>query len=186
MRAEIFNKELMMMHKAVFLDRDGVINEVLSKRVRFVNAPRDFHLLEGVGEGIRQLNEAGYKVFVVTNQGGVGLGFMTAADLHQVHAKMEKELDKSGAFLDDIAFCPDRPEAKSRCRKPAPGMILDLAEKHEIDLSRSYMAGDREPDIQAGKNAGTKTVLIGRHEKRRTDADFHFPDLLSFSRWLTD
>ncbi len=173
------------MHKAVFLDRDGVINEVMSRRVRFVNTPEDFYLLEGASEGIRQLNEAGYKVFVVTNQGGVGLGFMTEADLRDVHDKMEEELEKSGAFLDGIAYCPDMPQAKSRCRKPAPGMILDLAEKHDIDLSESYMAGDREPDIHAGKNAGTRTVFIGRDKKKRTGADYRFPDLLSFSNWLT-
>lgn len=174
------------MHEAVFLDRDGVINEVLSKRVKFVNTPDDFHLLEGVGAAIRKLNGAGYKVFVVTNQGGVGLGFMSERDLHEVHGKMEDDLEVYGARVDDIAYCPDRPGKHSRCRKPAPGMILDLAEKHDIDLARSFMAGDREPDIQAGKNAGTRTAFIGRDEKRRTGADFHFPDLLSFSRWLTN
>ncbi|MCD2137655.1 D-glycero-alpha-D-manno-heptose-1,7-bisphosphate 7-phosphatase [Salinicoccus halitifaciens] len=172
------------MHKAVFLDRDGVINEVMSERVRFVNAPEDFYLLDDVGEGVRKLNEAGYKVFVVTNQGGVGLGFMTEEELHEVHGKMEEELEKHGAFLDDIAYCPDMPQAKSRCRKPAPGMILDLAEKHDIDLSRSFMAGDREVDIQAGKNAGTRTIFIGK-DKKKAGADHQFPDLLSFAGWLT-
>lgn len=174
------------MSKAVFLDRDGVINEVLSKRVKFVNTPDDFYLLDGVGEGIKKLNESGYKVFVVTNQGGVGLGFMTEKDLLNVHKRMENELDEFGAFIDDIAHCPDKPHVKSRCRKPSPGMILDLAEQHGIDLASSYMAGDRDPDILAGVNAGTKTVHIGNVKKQKEKADMHFPTLLSFASWLTD
>lgn len=174
------------MEKAVFLDRDGVINEVLSDRVKFVNTPEDFYLLDGAAEGIRKLNEAGYKVFVATNQGGVGLGFMTEEDLHHVHSKMEKDLEELGAFIDDIAYCPDIPHAKSRCRKPSPGMMSDLAEAYDIDLTLSYMAGDREPDIQAGKSAGTKTVLIGHGKKQKVKADMHFPTLLSFAAWLTD
>lgn len=174
------------MNKAIFLDRDGVINEVLTKRVRFVNTPDDLYLLEGVGEGIKKLNASGYKVFVVTNQGGVCLGFMTERDLHDVHARMEKDLEASGAYVDDIAYCPDKPHVKSRCRKPSPGMILDLADEHGIDLASSYMAGDRDADILAGRNAGTKTVRIGNEKKQSEQADMHFPTLLSFASWLTD
>lgn len=173
------------MQKAVFLDRDGVINEVLSQRVKFVNTAEDFYLLDGAGEGIRKLNEAGYKVFVVTNQGGVGLGFMSHENLHDVHQKMKNDLKESGAFIDDIAYCPDPPHAGSRCRKPSPGMILDLAEKYDIYLAASYMAGDREPDIEAGRNAGTNTVLIGGDNKQKVRTDARFPNLLAFAEWLT-
>lgn len=175
-----------MMDKAVFLDRDGVINEVLSKRVKFVNTAEDFHLLPGAGEGIRKLNEAGWKVFVVTNQGGVGLGYMTEEALHDVHREMEKQLADCGAHINDIAYCPHMPQSGCRCRKPKPGMLLDLAEKHAIDLSSSYMAGDREPDIEAGRSAGTKTVFITHDGKQKIKADEYFPDLLSFAEWLTD
>ncbi|HIV81752.1 MAG TPA: HAD family hydrolase [Candidatus Salinicoccus merdavium] len=174
------------MSKAVFLDRDGVINEVLTKRVKFVNTPDDFYLLESVGEGIKKLNDFGYKVFVVTNQGGIGLGFMTEQDLQDVHDRMENELARFGAYVDDIAYCPDKPHVKSRCRKPSPGMILDLADEYGIDLGSSYMAGDRDPDILAGRNAGTKTVLIGNVKKQKEKGDMHFPTLLSFASWLTD
>src|SRR5699024_677262 len=174
------------MNKAVFLDRDGVINEVLTKRVKFVNKPDDFYLLEGVGEGIKKLNKSGYKVFVVTNQGGVGLGFMTEEDLLDVHERMESDLEGFGAYIDDIAYCPDKPHVKSRHRKPSPGMLLDLADEYGIDLATSYMAGDRDPDILAGRNAGTKTVRIGNEKKQNEKADMHFPTLLSFASWLTD
>ncbi|TCT19983.1 D-glycero-D-manno-heptose 1,7-bisphosphate phosphatase [Melghiribacillus thermohalophilus] len=173
------------MNQAVFLDRDGVINEVLSERVRFVNRPEDFYLLDGAGEGIKLLNDAGFKVFVVTNQGGIGLGYMKESDLHRVHDKMKKELKTFQASVDDIAYCPHKPHANCPCRKPKPKMILDLAEKYQVDLSRSFMIGDREPDIEAGKRAGTRTVFIGDREEK-TDADISFPDLLSAATWLTE
>ena len=173
------------MNKAVFLDRDGVINEVLSKRVKFVNKPSDFYLLDGVGEGMKLLKETGYKLFVVTNQGGIGLGYMKESQLHDVHHKMKKELEKFGVDIDDIAYCPHRPNAGCLCRKPNAKMILDLAEKHHIDLERSFMVGDREPDIAAGKSAGVRTILVGEREEI-VEADMYFPDLLSFANWLAE
>lgn len=174
------------MDRAVFLDRDGVVNEVLSKRVKFVNSPEDFHLLPGVGEAIRKLNESGWKVFVVTNQGGIALGYMTEDELGRIHEEMEQQLSGFGAHVDDIAYCPHMPEAGCRCRKPKPGMLLELADKHDIDLSHSYMAGDREPDIGAGRNAGTKTVFISHGQQQKVAADEHFADLAAFAQWVAD
>lgn len=168
------------MQKAMFLDRDGVINEVLTRRVKFVNKPEQFYLLEGVGEAIKLFNDTGWKVFVVTNQGGIGLGYMSPSDLHAVHQKMKTDLKKYDAKIDDIIQCTHRPQAGCDCRKPKPKMILDLAQKHHIDLSRSYMVGDRAPDIEAGKQAGTKTVLIGSREKE-VHADLIFPSLHEFA-----
>ncbi|WP_343042227.1 HAD family hydrolase [Ornithinibacillus caprae] len=173
-----------MRNIGIFLDRDGVINEVLSKRVKFVNKPKDFYLLDGVGEAIKRLNDAGYKVFVVTNQGGIGLGYMKETALHDVHDKMKADLAEYDATVDDIAYCPHKPHSGCACRKPEPQMILELAKKHDIDLAKSYMVGDREPDIEAGKKAGTKTVLVGNREDTEADADFYFSDLLSFTEWL--
>lgn len=171
------------MVKAIFLDRDGVINEVLSHRVKFVNKPKDFHLLEGVGEAIKKLNELNYKVFVVTNQGGIGLGYMKEAALKDIHEKMKEDLSAYDAKIDDIAYCPHKPNEGCLCRKPEPEMIINLAKDHDINLKKSYMVGDRAPDIEAGKQAGTITVLVGnRHEK--VNADLKFCDLLEFSKWL--
>lgn len=174
------------MHTGIFLDRDGVINEVLTHRVKFVNTPADFYLLDGVGEAIKLLNDVGYKVFVVTNQGGIGLGFMEESELLDVHKKMASDLDEFGAVIHDIAFCPHKPNAGCACRKPKPKMILDLAKKHEIDLAKSYMIGDRETDIEAGKQAGVKTVLIGeKANQQETGADVCFSDLFSAAKWMT-
>lgn len=149
------------MKKAVFLDRDGVLNEVMTGRVRHVNKPSDLHLLPGVPEAVKGLKEAGFLVCIVTNQGGVGLGFMTEKTLLAIHRRLKKLLAAEDAVIDDIAYCPHRPAAGCRCRKPKPGMLLDLARKHGIDLARSYMIGDSETDIGAGRAAGTRTIRIG-------------------------
>lgn len=171
------------MNRAVFLDRDGVINEVLSKRVKFVNTPQQFHLLKGVGPAIKQLNDAKFKVFVVTNQGGIGLGYMKEKILHAVHEKMEADLAVFGAKIDGIAYCAHKPHANCRCRKPKPQMLLDLAKEHEIDLSESYLVGDRKPDIEAGRGAGVYTILVGNRDET-VQADQYFADLQKAAKWI--
>lgn len=172
------------MEKAIFLDRDGVINEVKTDRVKFVNQPDDLYLLEGVAEAIKRFNDAGWKVFVVTNQGGIGLGYMKEKALKAIHSKMKSDLAAFGATIDDIRYCPHKPHANCPCRKPKPQMIVDLAEKYEIDIVESYMVGDRKPDIEAGENAGTKTVLVGDRLKNDIGADLYFKDLLEFAKWV--
>jgi D-glycero-D-manno-heptose 1,7-bisphosphate phosphatase len=170
-------------NKAVFLDRDGVINEVLSKRVKFVNKPSDIHYLEKVPEAIKMLNKKGYKIFVVTNQGGVGLGYLSENGLNKIHTKMKQDLEKEGGVIEEFASCIHKPHEGCACRKPEAGMILSLAEKFEIDLSDSYMIGDMEPDIEAGKKAGCSTILIAGHDSENM-ADFHFPSLYEAAKFL--
>ena len=170
------------MNKAVFLDRDGVINEVLSKRVKFVNKPEQMYLLEGVGEGVKFLNDSGFLVFVVTNQGGIGLGYMKEDMLLKVHKKMKDDIREYGGKIDDIIYCPHKPQAGCVCRKPEPEMLHRLAERHQVNLNESYMVGDRDVDIIAGKQAGTKTILIGEEEGL---ADYRFPSLYEAAKWLT-
>ncbi|ASS68036.1 MULTISPECIES: HAD family hydrolase [unclassified Paenibacillus] len=157
--------------KAVFLDRDGVVNEMNTARVRQVNGPDDVHLLPGTAEAIRGLAEAGYRVYVVTNQGGVGLGYMSLADLKAVHERLEELLAGKGARLDGIAFCPHKPDSGCACRKPRPGMLLELAKRHRLSLGESYMIGDRESDIAAGRAAGTRTIRVGGAAGRRKGKD---------------
>ena len=150
--------------RAVFLDRDGVINEVLTNRVKFVNQPKQLYFLPGVEEAIKRLNEYFDYVFVVTNQGGIGLGYMKEKQLHKIHDYMVAELEKKGATIHEVAYCAHKPKARCECRKPNSKMILDLGEKYNIDLEKSYMVGDTDTDIQAGKKAGTKTVFIGESD----------------------
>ncbi|TYR74024.1 HAD family hydrolase [Rossellomorea vietnamensis] len=172
------------MKKAVFLDRDGVINEVLSKRVKFVNKLSDIYYLEKVPEAVRLLNEAEYKIFVVTNQGGVGLGYLTSSNLDRIHEKMKLDIEKQGGVIEEFSSCIHKPHEGCSCRKPEAGLLFELAEKHEIDLSQSYMVGDREPDIEAGKKAGCTTILIADKDTEKI-ADYHFPSLYSAAKWIS-
>ena len=169
------------MKKAVFLDRDGVINEVLTKRVKFVNKPQDLYFLPGVPEAIQKLNEAFDYVFVVTNQGGVGLGFMKESQLQKIHEHMIAELKNKGAIVHEAVYCPHKPKSGCECRKPESKLIVDLANKYEVDLSHSYMVGDTDTDIIAGKNAGTKGVFLGKSDPL---ADAVFPSLISAVDWI--
>ena len=171
------------MKRAVFLDRDGVINEVLTKRVKFVNNPKQLYFLPGVEEAIKRLNEHFDYVFVVTNQGGIGLGYMKEKQLHKIHDYMVAELKKKGATVHEVAFCPHKPKAGCECRKPNSKMIVDLGEKYNIVLEQSYMVGDTDTDIQAGKKAGTRTVFIGKSDPL---ADAVCKNLKEAAQWIID
>jgi D-glycero-D-manno-heptose 1,7-bisphosphate phosphatase len=148
------------MNKAIFLDRDGVINDNTGKPV---NKPKDLIIYKGVGEALKKAAESGYDLFVVTNQGGVELGHLTHEKLKDIHDKMEEDLKPYCSFK-EIIYCPDY-KRESDCRKPKPGMILDLAGKYDIDLENSYMIGDMDTDIEAGIAAGCKTAKIGARNK---------------------
>lgn len=137
------------MNKAIFLDRDGVIN----KNINYVNCIEDFHILPGVKDALQLFKQAGYKIFVVTNQGGIEKGFLTELDLYEIQDKMLEELPE----IDDYRFCPSY---NSFGRKPNPGMIYDLGSIHEIYTGKSWMIGDMVTDIEAGINAGCKTALV--------------------------
>lgn len=148
------------MSKAIFLDRDGVINDNSRKHV---NKPKDLVIYEGVPEALKRASEAGYDLFVVTNQGGIEMGHLTHEELKAIHDKMEEELRPYCSFK-EIKYCPDF-NKRSKCRKPNPGMILELAEKYDIDLKNSWMIGDMDTDIEAGTAAGCRTAKLGAENK---------------------
>ena len=161
-------KNLKNKQKAIFLDRDGTIN----KYVGFLTDINEFELLDGVTEAIKMINESGYLAIVVTNQPVIARGEVSVEELQEIHNKMETLLGQAGAYIDDIFYCPhhphkgyegERPEynIECECRKPKPGMLFAAAEKYNIDLSESWMIGDGENDIEAGKNAGCKVCAVG-------------------------
>ena len=165
---KIQGKNLRNKQKAIFLDRDGTIN----KYVGYLRTPEQFELLEGVGEAIRKINFSGYLAIVVTNQPVIARGEVTVDGLQQIHNKMETMLGKEGAYLDGVYYCPHHPDKGfageveelkivCECRKPKAGLLLQAAKDFNIDLSQSWMIGDSENDVLAGKNAGCKTALIG-------------------------
>lgn len=165
---KIQGKNLRNKQKAIFLDRDGTIN----KYVGYLRTPEQFELLDGVGEAIRKINLSGYLAIVVTNQPVIARGEVTADGLQQIHNKMETMLGKEGAYLDGVYYCPHHPDKGfageveelkivCECRKPKAGLLLQSAKDFNIDLSQSWMIGDSENDVLAGRNAGCKTALIG-------------------------
>ena len=164
---KVHARNLSQKQKAVFLDRDGTIN----KNVGFVTKPEQFELITGAAEAIKKINKSGYLAIVVTNQPVIARGDCTFEELALIHAKMETELGKEGAFIDGLYFCPhhtdkgfpgERPEYKCDCgcRKPKVGLFLQAAKDFNIDLSQSYMIGDSENDIKAGKNTGCYESLL--------------------------
>lgn len=146
--------------RAVFLDRDGVIN-VPPLGSPYITGPDELILLPGVPEAIRFLRSCGYLVVVVTNQQGIGLGLLTHERLGEIHQRMRRLLAERGAAVDDVFYCPHRDIDGCCCRKPQPGMLIAAAQVHDIDLRRSLMIGDSKKDIQAGRAAGCRTILVG-------------------------
>ena len=153
--------------KAIFLDRDGTIN----KYVGFVRSPKEFELIDGVSDTIKRLNDSEYLVIVITNQPVIARGEVSFDELNTIHNKMETLLGNNGAYVNAIYFCPHHPhkgyegeipelKIDCDCRKPKPGLLLKAAADYNIDLGKSWMIGDSENDILAGKNAGCKTALI--------------------------
>ena len=162
----VHSRNLKNKQKAIFLDRDGVINRMAG----FITKPEQFELIPGVAEAIKAVNQSGYLAIVVTNQPVIARGDCTFEELQTIHDKMETELGKVGAFVDAGYVCPhhtdkgfrgERPEYKCKCdcRKPRPGLLFQAAEDFNIDLSESYMIGDSDRDVEAGKNAGVKTSI---------------------------
>lgn len=147
------------MNRAVFLDRDGVINRAAAAG-EYITRWEDFQFLPGVAQAISSLMKAGWKVMVVSNQRCVSKGILTIAELENIHRNMEKELAEAGAKLDGIYYCPHAKEPPCECRKPSPGMLLRAAREHQIDLASSWMVGDSKTDMEAGKRAGCRTMLI--------------------------
>ncbi|MBF0369573.1 MAG: D-glycero-beta-D-manno-heptose 1,7-bisphosphate 7-phosphatase [Magnetococcales bacterium] len=142
---------------AAFLDRDGVLNVDTG----YLHDPRDFRWIEGAREGVRSLNEAGFWVFVVTNQSGVARGYYDEAAVERLHGWMNRELAGEGARVDGFYYCPHHPtagEGKYRrscdCRKPAPGMLLRAIQEWPVNLADSFMVGDKPSDMQAAAAAG--------------------------------
>lgn len=147
------------MTKAVFLDRDGVINPAPDEH-GYVNTPGDFKVLLGVHSATWFAAQAGYAVIIVTNQAGVALGHLTHGMLARIHIRMMRMIVGAGGWIDDVYTCTHHQDDGCDCRKPAPGMILQAARDWTLDLSQCVMFGDMETDMQAAEAAGIRGVKI--------------------------
>jgi D-glycero-D-manno-heptose 1,7-bisphosphate phosphatase len=172
--------------RAVFLDRDGTIMEDAS----YVGTVDRVVLIPRAVEAMRRLQDAGFKLFVVTNQSGVGRGYFSREAVEQIHAHLDQHFHKAGVRLQRYYVCPHHPEDNCDCRKPKPKLLLQAAREFKLDLPRSYMIGDRPSDLQAGRNAGTKTILVLTGVGRETlasgeaAADHIAEDLWAAADWI--
>ena len=139
---------------AVFIDRDDTIMEDCG----YCSDPKDVKILRGVPEALRRLKSNGFKLIIITNQSGIGRGFFTLEQYRTVEAEVLHQL--GDGLIDATYFCPDVPGEYSTCRKPAPGMIVNATREHQIDLSRSFLIGDKEIDVECARNAGVRAIRV--------------------------
>jgi D-glycero-D-manno-heptose 1,7-bisphosphate phosphatase len=178
--------------RAVFLDRDGTINVERD----YLHRSEDFAFIPGAPAAIRLLREAGYRIVVVTNQSGIARGYYDEAALHRLHRHMDELLAREGAAVDAWYHCPHHPDgavdryrAVCDCRKPLPGMLLQAAADLQIELSASYIIGDKLADVEAGLAAGCRPVLVktgyGTAEEARVGSDVPvFSSIVEAARWI--
>lgn len=139
---------------AIFLDRDGT----LIKDADYCSHPKQVKVLAGVPEALRRLKSKGFKLIVITNQSGIGRGFFTLDQYRSVESEVSRKLGHG--LIDATYFCPDVPGQHSSHRKPSPGMILQAKRDHQIDLTRSFFVGDKEIDVECGRNSGVRTIRV--------------------------
>ena len=177
------------MAPTVFLDRDGVLT---LESGEYITSPEDLQLLPGAADAVARLTQAGWQVFVFTNQAGVGRGYLTLEALEAIHTRLHAEIEWAGGKLTSIYACPHHPDAGCDCRKPKPGLLLQAASEHSLDLSQCFVIGDSPRDIAAGHAVGCKTLLVlTGHTSTYSPATFPlphpnhiFPDLPSATDWL--
>ena len=188
-----------MTNRAIFLDRDGTLNE----EDGYISSPERFRLYSFAAEAVRLINQSDWKAIVLTNQSGVARGYFTETTLIEIHERMEESLRLQGARIDAIYYCAHHPDYGSPpyrldcdCRKPRPGLVVKAARDLNLDLSRSYVIGDRYRDVEAGHAAGARGVMVltglGREEYENDQLywprhpDHVAEDLLEAVKWILD
>ena len=174
--------------KLVILDRDGTINHDSDS---YVKSPDEWRPLDGSLEAIARLTQAGYRVVVATNQSGIARGLFDTTTLIAIHDKLQKAAAQAGGRIDAFFFCPHAADSACDCRKPKPGMLLEIARRFNVALAEVCMVGDAQRDLEAAAAAGAKPVLVltGKGRKTKTDGKMPpgtevFPDLAAFARRL--
>jgi D-glycero-D-manno-heptose 1,7-bisphosphate phosphatase len=146
------------MQRAVFLDRDGTL--IVEKN--YLHKPEDVHIFPGAGAALKRLADAGFKLFIVTNQSGIGRGYFTMADAENVNRHLEGEFAREGVRFEKTYIAPETPDQPSRGRKPSPQFLFDARDEFGLDLAGSFMVGDKLIDLECGWNAGVKKSILVR------------------------
>lgn len=157
--------------KTVFVDRDGVINV---NRPDHVKSWAEFEFLPGALSGLASLTRHGFDVYVITNQAVVNRGLVSAAELDNIHDRMSRSVVVSGGRIAAVLFCPHRPDEECGCRKPAPGLLLEAADRFGVDLAASVLVGDHTSDLEAAERAGCRSILV-RSGRLAADAAIELP-----------
>ena len=169
-----------MKQKALFLDRDGIINIDHG----YVSKIKDFEFVEGIFDLVKHFADKGYLIFIVTNQSGIGRGYYAQEDFTTLTQWMVKRFAQEDIHIEKVYYCPHSPETKCHCRKPETGMIEDAIQSYDIDLSNSWMIGDKQSDMDLAKNAGIgKSIYIGNEHIK--NATYSFPSIQSCNIGLT-
>ena len=174
--------------KLVILDRDGTINHDSDD---YIKSPAEWHPLKGSLEAIARLGQAGYRVVVATNQSGIARGLFTTQTLFAIHDTLQRALGKMGGRIDAFFFCPHGADAGCDCRKPQPGMLLEVARRFNVSLKDTYVVGDSRKDLEAAAAAGARPVLVLTGKGRMTRDEGKLPagtqafaDLAAFAEQL--
>ena len=149
------------MTKAIFLDRDGVINQ---ERKDYVKKLDEFKILDKIADAINIIKSHGFLVIIITNQSAINRKLLSVETLNKIHEKLQSYLEKYDTSFDQVYFCPHMPSENCECRKPKPGLIIQAVTDFKIDLSQSYMIGNSETDVQAATNAGCKGILLKENQ----------------------
>lgn len=149
------------MKKAIFLDRDGVINK---ERKDYVKSIKEFQILDDIPKAIKMLKNSGFLIIVITNQSAINRGLVKIETLNEIHDFLQQILKENNTSIDDFYFCPHRPDENCYCRKPNPGMLEKAAQEHDIDMNQSFLIGDSLSDIQAAQKAGCKGILLNQNQ----------------------
>ena len=175
--------------KLIILDRDGVINH---DSAQFIKSPEEWRPIAGSLEAIARLNQWGYRVVVATNQSGIGRGLFDMDRLNAIHDKMNRAVAQAGGRIDSIFFCPHAADSTCECRKPRPGMLLEIAVRYNLELKGVPAVGDSLRDLQAAEAVGATPILVltGKGQKTRDDPRLPegiqvFPDLAAVATALT-
>lgn len=178
--------------KLIILDRDGVINRDSDQ---FIKSPEEWQPIDGSLDAIAFLTQAGYTIAVATNQSGIARGYFTVETLNEMHGKMHRLVQQAGGEISGVWFCPHTADSHCACRKPEPGMILDILERFNAEASETYLVGDSLRDLQAIARAGGRPVLVltgkgkktlAKEKDRLPENTLVFDDLLAFSQYLRE